>query len=215
MDGAEHTAYRELLDPFFSPNRIAQLAPVLAAEAKDIVRRLSTVAMCAGVIMHWLEAHSAEQSSLVAATDADLDAAIDETLRLDDPLVMNRCVATTGTTIGGCPVATGEKPFFNWRTANVDPEAFDDPHAFDPVGNASRNVVYGTGAHVCPGRPLANPELRILVRAVLAAGTVAFDPRPSGDSRITARRGLPNRVGAAASDRVNGSFYLEVALAAT
>lgn len=136
---------------------------------------LSSLALCAGVVVHWLATHRDAQPGLAAATDADLDAAIDEMLRLDDPFVANRRIATRDTEISGCPVAAGEHVLLDWREANLDPEAFDDPHAFDPHANAAANLVYGTGPHVCPGRPLATLELRVLTRALLGAGRVELD----------------------------------------
>lgn len=131
---------------------------------------LGSLALCAGVLAHWLARHPGHQAALAAASDADLDAAIDEILRADDPFVSNRRRATRDTEIGGCPVAAGEVVVLDWRAANGDPAVFVDPGGFDPLRHAAGNLVYGTGPHVCPGRLLATRELRVLVRAVLAHG---------------------------------------------
>ncbi|WP_313409475.1 cytochrome P450 [Aeromicrobium sp.] len=147
---------------------------------------LSSLALCAGVVVHWLATHPDAQSALAEAGDAELDAAIDEMLRLDDPFVANRRVATAGTTVSGCPVAAGEQVLLDWREANRDPEAFADPGGFDPHAHAAANLVYGTGPHVCPGRPLATLELRVLARALLAAGRVELD-----ESRPAVREEAP------------------------
>jgi cytochrome P450 len=135
---------------------------------------LSSVGLCVGTLLHWLALNPEHCGHLVAAADAELDAAIDEILRLDDPFVSNRRVATHHTVVAGCPVGAGETLVLDWRAANRDPAAFDDPDAFDPDAHAAGNLVYGTGPHACPGRGLATRELRILVRAVLAAGRIAL-----------------------------------------
>ena len=85
----------------------------------------------------------------------------------------------------------------DWREANRDPDAFDDPGAYDPEGHADRNLVYGTGPHVCPGRPLATLELRVLVRRLLRAGTVVHDgarPAERETAPVAGFRTVPVRV---------------------
>ena len=137
---------------------------------------LSSIALCAGVVVHWLASHPECQAMLRQAGDAVLDAAIDEILRADDPFVSNRRIATADAVVDGCPVAAGQVLVLDWRAANLDPDAFSDPHGFDPQAHAARNLVYGFGPHACPGRPLATAELRVMVRALLEAGCVEFDP---------------------------------------
>ncbi len=129
---------------------------------------LSSIALCAGVVVHWLAAHPEHAAHLDAASDDELDAVIDEILRCDDPFVSNRRRATRDTVVAGCPVAAGEVVVLDWRAANVDPRVFGAP--FAPAAHAADNLVYGTGPHVCPGRPLATRELRALVRALRDAG---------------------------------------------
>lgn len=158
---------------------------------------LSSLALCAGVVVHWLAEHPGHQHHLRDAPDPALDAAVDEILRLDDPFVSNRRVATRDTVVAGCPVAAGEQVVLDWREANRDPAAFDDPAAYDPEGHADRNLVYGTGPHVCPGRPLATLELRVLVRRLLRAGTVVHDdarPAERETAPVAGFRTVPVRV---------------------
>lgn len=131
---------------------------------------LSSLALCAGVIVHWLATHPAHRIGLREAADADLDRAIDEMLRRDDPFVASRRVATHDTVVEGCPVSAGRVVRIDWHEANRDPAAFGDPDSFEPVAHAELNVVYGTGPHACPGRDLATRELRVLTRTLLAAG---------------------------------------------
>lgn len=158
---------------------------------------LSSLALCAGVVVHWLAVHADHQPVLAAATDAVLDAAIDEILRADDPFVSNRRIATRDAVVDGCPVAAGEIIVIDWRAANRDPAVFGDPDAFAPDAHAAENLVYGTGPHVCPGRGLATLELRVLVRALLAAGTVELDaqqPAVREQAPVAGFRTVPVRV---------------------
>ena len=138
---------------------------------------LSSLALCAGIVLHWLAIHPRHAARLGAASDHALDAAIDEILRLDDPFVSNRRVATRDAVVEGCQVAAGDIVVLDWRAANRDPAAFADPDAFAPHAHASGNLVYGTGPHVCPGRGLSTLELRVLVREVLAVGSLELDVR--------------------------------------
>jgi cytochrome P450 len=130
---------------------------------------LDSVALCAGVVLAYLADHRQLQARLRGGvSDRELDAVIDETLRIDNPFVANRRVTTTDTVVGAQPIARGERVVLNWTAANRDPEVFGDPDRFDPEANAPHNLVYGIGRHACPGRGLATMELRLLTRAVLA-----------------------------------------------
>ncbi len=137
---------------------------------------LGSLALCTGVVLHWLATHPGLQDDLVDADDDVVDAALDEILRIDDPFVSNRRVATVDTVLNGQPVARGEQLVVNWTAANRDPAVFADPDGYAPRVNSAKNLVYGAGPHVCPGRSLATLELRVLVRAMLRRHRIALDP---------------------------------------
>lgn len=137
---------------------------------------LTSLALCAGVVVHALAVDPSLQERLARASARELDAAIDEILRADDPFVSNRRRATRDGEIQGCPVHAGDVVVLDWREANVDPRVFDDPYGFDPHAHSAANLVYGIGPHACPGRELATRELRVLVQRLLAAGRI--EPAP-------------------------------------
>jgi cytochrome P450 len=139
---------------------------------------LGSIALCVGVLFAFLAGHEDVQHRLRSGvSDAELDAAIDEVLRIDDPFLSNRRVTTCPVHVGGVDLPEGARVKLHWTSANRDAEVFDDPDAFDPEANAPRNLVYGIGPHVCPGRPLATMELRIAVQEALAATDwIAFAP---------------------------------------
>ncbi|MCB1707394.1 MAG: cytochrome P450 [Halioglobus sp.] len=143
------------------------------AELVSILRNwtggdLGSIALCVGVLV----AHLARSPELVerlrSASDGEVEAVIDEILRLDDPFVSNRRITTCPVRIGGREIPRGATVKLNWTSANRD-EAVFDKNRFDPKGNAAANLVYGAGKHVCPGRLLATWELRIALQALLAS----------------------------------------------
>ncbi|GAB2900703.1 cytochrome P450 [Uliginosibacterium flavum] len=140
---------------------------------------LGSVAQCVGVLVHYLAKHSTVQDHLRSGVpDAELDAIINEILRIDDPFVSNRRVTTCPVTIGGVALPAGARVKLNWTSANRDEAVFCEPDAMDPERNADQNLVYGIGRHACPGRTLATLEMRIVVQELLAAtSSVALDPQ--------------------------------------
>ncbi|WP_225754991.1 cytochrome P450 [Actinotalea sp. Marseille-Q4924] len=139
---------------------------------------LGSMALAAGVVVTYLADHPDLQGRVrEGVSDRELDAVLDEVLRIDDPFVSNRRVTTRPVTVGGREIGPGARVVLHWTAANRDPRAFGDPDAFAPEANAPYNLVWGIGKHVCPGRPLATLELRVLVRALLVA-TRAIEPDP-------------------------------------
>lgn len=148
--------------------------PLTDPEVTSILRNftggdLGSMALCAGVILTYIADHPPLQARLRSGvSDAEGDAILDEILRIDDPFLANRRRASVDTSLAGHEIAAGDVVIVNWTAANRDPAAFGDPDAFAPKANRDANLVYGIGPHVCPGRPLATLELRVLVREVLA-----------------------------------------------
>jgi cytochrome P450 len=139
---------------------------------------LDSVARCAGVVLAYLADHDELQHRLCGGvSEVEANAVIDEILRIDDPFVSNRRRATRDVVTGDQLIAEGDRVVLSWADANRDPDVFGDPDAFDPVGNAANNLVYGVGRHTCPGRQLATMELRLLTAAVLTrSSTLEPDP---------------------------------------
>lgn len=135
---------------------------------------LGSLARCVGVVVHRLVEHPRWQhrvrtlSQQAPDATAELDAILGECLRLDDPFVANKRVATCPvTTPSGVTLDADALVLLDWTAANRDPDVFS-PH-FDPRAHAEHNLVFGTGPHVCPGRDLSYAELRAIVVALLEA----------------------------------------------
>lgn len=150
--------------------------PLRDEEVVSILRNwtagdLGSLATSVGVLVHFLATRPAIQEQvrmLVAAGEtASLTAAVEEILRIDDPFVSNRRVATRTTELGGEIIAPADSVLLNWTAANRDPLVFEDPDRYDPTSNAEANLVFGIEPHVCPGRALTLMELRVVLEELL------------------------------------------------
>lgn len=155
--------------------------PLTDAEIASIVRNwtvgeLGTIAASIGIVIHYLIENPALEATL-RADPSGLVPAIDEILRIHAPLIANRRTTACPVEVGGRSLGAGERITLIWASANRDEAVFGDPDAYDPEGNAARNLLYGAGIHVCPGAPLARAELAIAIDALLRrAGRIAAAP---------------------------------------
>ncbi len=130
------------------------------------VGELATISASVSIVIHYLAHHPALLARLKAG-DEPLEAALDEILRIDAPLISNRRVTTRAVDIGGQTLPPGERLTLLWASANRDERVFGNPDAYRPAENARHNLLYGAGIHICPGAPLARMELRHLFEAFL------------------------------------------------
>lgn len=126
-----------------------------------------TVAAGLGVLALHLAQDPALQDRL--RRDSSLiPAAIEEILRMDDPLVANRRVTTRDVEIQGRTIPKGEALTLMWIAANRDPRAFDDPHAVRIERSTDAGLVWGQGIHLCLGAPLARLQMRVALEELLS-----------------------------------------------
>jgi cytochrome P450 len=113
--------------------------------------------------------------ALFAALAADrklVEAAIEESLRLDPPvrLLMRTCSADT--VVAGEQITAGEPVIFGVEQANRDESKFDDSEQFRlERPDLRRHLAFGGGPHVCPGAHLARTEARVAVNVLLDMAT--------------------------------------------
>jgi cytochrome P450 len=98
---------------------------------------------------------------------AKINAAVDETLRLQPPFYgfFRRTTATTQ--VAGVEIPAQSDVYMGWAAANRDPVMFDCPGAFRLDRSNNRHLSFGTGLHMCPGAPLARMEMRVLLQELL------------------------------------------------
>ena len=133
--------------------------PLTTEEIVSILRNwtagdLGSLATSVGVMVHFLAATPTIQRQLRALVEAGdraaLAAAVEEILRIDDPFVSNRRVATAAVRLGGEDIPEGGQVLLNWTAANRDRLVFEDPDRYDPERNADANLVFGIGRMCVP-----------------------------------------------------------------
>ncbi|AXK45448.1 cytochrome P450 [Brachybacterium saurashtrense] len=164
--------------------------PLREEEIVSILRNwtggdLGSIALCAGVLLMGLSRAPELVERVRDGSEAEAGAIVDELPRIDDPFVANRRVATCPVTLAGRRIAAGERVMLHWTSINRDELVVPAPDAVDPEANATANLVYGTGPHVCPGRPLATLELVTLLRELLAVAEVRPSDTP-GEREVAA-----------------------------
>lgn len=126
-----------------------------------------TVAAGLGILVLHL-AQEPELQDRLRSDPSLIPAAIEEILRVDDPLVANRRITTREVEIQGRTIPKGESLTLMWIAANRDPRAFDDPSAVKIERSTDASLVWGQGIHLCLGAPLARLEMRVALEELLS-----------------------------------------------
>jgi len=116
---------------------------------------------------------------------AHLDAAIDESLRLEPAAAVIDRYATATTTLATAPIDKGDLVRVSIAGANRDPEIFADPDQYAPGRpRTRRHLAFAQGPHVCLGIHLARLEARAGLATVLTR-LPGLRLDPGQPSRIT------------------------------
>jgi cytochrome P450 len=114
-----------------------------------------------------------EQPARWAAVRADrslVDAAIEESLRFDPPVLGLFRTATRDVDLHGVHVPQKSKLMVCYASANRDATHWADPDEFRldrPLDDVRKHLSFGFGNHFCPGAALARIEGRIALRLLL------------------------------------------------
>jgi cytochrome P450 len=127
----------------------------------------TTEGMIANAVLKLLEhPDSLEQ---VRREPALLNAAIEESLRLEPAAAVLDRYATANAALGDVEVARGDLVRLSISAANRDPQTFEDPDRFDlSRKHTRRHLAFAQGPHVCVGVHLARLETRVAVGELLA-----------------------------------------------
>ncbi|WP_310497723.1 cytochrome P450 [Sandarakinorhabdus sp.] len=109
-----------------------------------------------------------DQLGVVTVNPARIGDAIEETLRLDPPVMQSLRIPLEPREIGGCPVAAGAAVTTFLMAASQDPALHDDPLTFDIDRADKTHFAFGGGVHFCLGAPLARAEAEIALNRLLA-----------------------------------------------
>jgi cytochrome P450 len=148
----------------------------------------TTEGMIANALVHLLE-----HPDVLAWIDHDrsrLDAALEETLRLEPAAAMVDRYATADVDLRDTQIRRGDLVRVSISAANRDPAVFPDPDRFHPTRfdrpGTRGHLAFANGPHVCLGVHLARLEARAALDALLRRlPTLALDP-----SRLPRIQGL-------------------------
>ena len=105
----------------------------------------------------------------VLADPTLVEAAVEESLRLEPAAAVVDRYATRDVALAGATIAAGDLVTVSLAGANRDPAVFDDPDRFDlHRPDAKRHLAFAAGPHVCIGMDLARLEARVAVQTLLA-----------------------------------------------
>jgi len=149
----------------------------------------TTEGMVANSVLALLE-HPAELPR--ARADPRLvDAAIEESLRLEPAAAVIDRYAVTDVELGGTQIAAGQLVRISISAANRDPAVFVQPDRFDLERRSARqHVAFAQGPHVCLGVHLARLEARTALSGLLRRlPGLRLDPqRPSAVRGLVFRK---------------------------
>ena len=122
--------------------------------------------MTANVLRHLL-VHPAAMD-VVRADRSLVDAAVEESLRLEPAAARVDRYATTDVELDGARIAAGDLVVVSLAAANRDPAVYERPDEFlIDRANARTHVAFAQGPHACLGAQLARMETRAALDAVL------------------------------------------------
>jgi cytochrome P450 len=118
-------------------------------------------------VLHHLLSHPDDYDRVRADRSLLLNT-IEESLRVDPPVLLQPRTTVEDVEMRGTAVPKGARVILSLAAANHDPGVFDDPETFDiDRENAALHCSFGAGAHFCPGAALARMEGRVAVNAFL------------------------------------------------
>ena len=113
---------------------------------------------------------------------------VEEILRFDGSVDIIVRVTPHDMDIGDCPVKGRQSVISLLRSANHDPDVFENPDAFDVSRKPGPHVAFGGGSHICIGAPLARIEAQA---ALLKLFTRFPDLRLARPNERPEKRTLP------------------------
>ena len=93
---------------------------------------------------------------------------VEESLRLETPLLNITRLATKDTEVGGVPIRAGSTLMLMLAAANRDESRYPEPDIFDILRESPKpHISFGHGPHACLGTHLARLEMRVALDLIL------------------------------------------------
>ncbi len=151
----------EVDDKPLSEDEAVSLAFLLLAAGHE-----TTVGAIGGML--YRVARDREVRDRLLAEPGLVHSAVEESLRLELPLMGLGRMITADTTVRDVVMPAGERAMLMFGAANRDPAVFADPEEFRVDRPNNRHLAFGTGVHRCVGAPLARLEMSVVLEEVLA-----------------------------------------------
>ena len=125
-----------------------------------------TVARLLGWAGALLTQHPEQRQMLVENPDL-IPQAVEEILRYESPSPVQGRTVMKDIELHGTMVKKGSIVLLLTNSANRDPEAYEDPDAFNIMREPKQHASFGFGAHFCVGAALARLEGRVALEETL------------------------------------------------
>ncbi|MDQ2772563.1 MAG: cytochrome P450 [Bacteroidota bacterium] len=160
-----------LLDNLLAHVRDGSISqPAAVSLAKTMwLAGIATSSILMASAAHYLLTHPATMAQLQAQPEL-VDAFVEETLRLQPPLISISRVTTASVTLGGNELPAGTTLVLSIGAVNRDPARFPNPDELDLSRRPTRHHSFGGGIHACMGAHLARQEARLMVHWLVAQG---------------------------------------------
>ena len=127
----------------------------------------------------WALARNPEQFERLRADPKLARNAFEEALRLTSPVHSFCRTAAVKTTVAGIEIEEGTKILCVLGAANLDPDQFEEPDAFDIGRRTMGHLAFGVGIHACVGQNIARAEGDALFSALARK---VREIKPTGDA---------------------------------
>ena len=138
---------------------------------------LSTTVLL-GNLFHRMFADPAFEA-LLRAQHSLIPLAVEESLRLEPPVMHLFRTQTVDRTVAGTAISRGERIVLGIASANRDETVYGaDAESFRPDRTPDQeHLAFGAGPHTCPGKNVARMEARVVLETY-------FDTYPQGTLRL-------------------------------